>query len=1038
MKIIMKGASILMAVFMFSMVLTPVFAAPPLPFDREGNAPVNDTYITSWIDGTEYGNDTTDGVGDFFLATQSDETLPDGKKTGGQDGVGDIIQYAIGDLTGTETATFFTETDAFLIGGYSPTGPNADLSNGDVVRLLKINNISFASQYVVIHNPTSIAVDMDTYSIAVGVGGPQAIAATDYVDGMYMWNVNSIPAGGYFALDMGKITAIGGANAIELSISGHIVDKVEYGAIATEPENTLLRNAAAPGATEIQRVAPGSDSNDCNADFAAGPEFLPLDLVNPIVTCVDLGVIGIATLEDATATDPAPSSGIATYAWTQIGGPGVVAFGSAATEDTTVAGTIDGLYTCQLEVTDVAGNSGTDTFTFTWDSTIPTVTVPDLGWINVATLMDATAADANGIATYAWTQTAGPGITTFGTPAVEDSTVAGTIDGTYTVQLEVTDNVGLTNTDTGTYGWDITPPTVTCVDLGDIGVTPTLENAVTADVTSGIASYSWADITVAGAGVVVFDDNAIEDPTVSATADDTYTCELTVTDNAGNTNTDTFTFTWTTPPEPTATVMTIAPATPTNDPTPAIDIAHTQMSIGDEIDLYYSLDGANWLNYQTFTVTTDSPFTETYAVNALGEGTYYFAACPTIASAADPALPAAAPSGDDELGPWVLDLTPPTVTCVDLGNIGTTPTLENAVTSDALSGIASYAWADITIAGAGVVVFDDNAIEDPTVSATADDTYTCELTVTDNAGNTNTDTFTFTWETIGGGVSPTDIWANKSAGNVRLEWSDGTGPFEIYISASTDGSGFNFGAPDATIATYFWEDVGVIDDGNDYSYVVRATGDATNSEISWKIEKPIYSTGSTDQNWVSLPYRTSYADLSDIGDDIGNAAISKVTTWSPINPPAEQQFRSVTWDDLFSMWGGSDDAVVPGTMVMITCKDGQDFNWNIVGSHISGTTLQMYSTGSTDQNWFSLPYHCTYADLSDIGDDIGNAAISKVTTWSPINPPAEQQFRSVTWDDLFSMWGGSDDAVVAGTGIMLTVKDGQDGPWTPTVNPIGA
>ena len=292
--------------------------------------------------------------------------------------------------------------------------------------------------------------------------------------------------------------------------------------------------------------------------------------------------------------------------------------------------------------------------------------------------------------------------------------------------------------------------------------------------------------------------------------------------------------------------------------------------------------------------------------------------------------------------------------------------------------------------------------------------------------------------TDSGGVSPTDIWANKSGGNVRLEWADGTGPFEIYISTSTDGSGFNFAAADDTTANSWWEHVGVIDDTNDYSYVVRATGDTTNSEISWKIEKPIYSTGGTDQNWISLPYRVSYADLSDIGDDIGNAVISKVTTWSPINPPAEQQFRSVSWDSLFSEWAGADDAIVPGTMIMLTCKDGQDFNWNIVGSHISGTTLQMYSTGSTDQNWFSVPYHCTYADLSDIGDDIGNAAISKVTTWSPINPPAEQQFRSVSWDSLFSEWAGADDAIVPGTGIMLTVKDGQDGPWTPTVNAIGA
>ena len=1020
MKIIMKGASILMAVFMVSMVMSPVFAAPPLPFDREGNADVNDTYITSWIDGTEYGNDTTDGVGDFFLATQSDETLPDGKKTGGQDGVGDIIQYAIGDLTGTETATFFTETDAFLIGGYSAAGPNADLNSGDVVRLLKINNISFASQYVVIHNPTSIAVDMDTYSIAVGVGGPQAIAATDYVDGMYMWNVNSIPAGGYFALDMSKIVGIGAANALELSIGGHIVDKVEYGAIATEPENTLLRNAAAPGATEIQRVAPGSDSNDCNADFAAGPEFLPLDLVNPIVTCVDLGVIGIATLEDATATDPAPSSGIATYAWTQIGGPGVVAFGSAATEDTTVAGTTDGLYTCQLEVTDVAGNSGTDTFTFTWDSTIPTVTcvdlgvigiatledataadangiatyawtqtggpgvvtfgtpaaedttvagtldglytcqlevtdnvgltnsdtftftwdstiptvtVPDLGWINAATLMDATAADANGIATYAWTQTAGPGVTTFGTPAAEDTTVAGTIDGIYTVQLEVTDNVGLTNSDTGTYGWDITVPTVACVDLGDIGTTPTLEDATTDDVTSGIASYAWTQ--TGGPGVVTFGTPTAEDTTVAGTLDGLYTCQLLVTDNAGNTNTDTFTFTWT------STLDTATADGPTgNSPNGDYSVAITYTWTGTPatVEIFYSENGV-------------TPF--------VSAGT----------EAPDGSFDWTIPGGNGDTYDWIV----------------------NAVGGDD--------------DGVGIA-----------------------------AGPAEAGTYTMV--DIAGGVTPWDIACHKSGNDLVIDWTTGSGPFEVFIADTVTGAG-PYVSLASGIAANTYTHVGALTDGLSHSYYVTA-GDGETSNLGFKLVKSLVDNG-LSLNWIALPYKSDITTADQMMDDInsdgpGGDAAYIVTQWDTAN----QIYQSRT--DLGAPRIGVNFAIAPGIGYQVKMNAAMAMNWNIVGaapdkdaSYVStDVTVSLVSNGLA-LNWIALPYNTILTTADEMMDAInaagpGGDAVYIATQWDTAN----QIYQSRT--DLGAPRIGVNFALAPGAGYQIKMNAAMDFVWTISDN----
>ena len=93
MKTILKGASILMAIFMFSMVLTPVIATEPLPFDRTGTADVTNTYISSWINGVEYGNDTSTAAGLYQVDTVGDDTgIIDNTRTGGI--AGDTIQYA--------------------------------------------------------------------------------------------------------------------------------------------------------------------------------------------------------------------------------------------------------------------------------------------------------------------------------------------------------------------------------------------------------------------------------------------------------------------------------------------------------------------------------------------------------------------------------------------------------------------------------------------------------------------------------------------------------------------------------------------------------------------------------------------------------------------------------------------------------------------------------------------------------------------------------------------------------------------------------
>lgn len=110
------------------------------------------------------------------------------------------------------------------------------------------------------------------------------------------------------------------------------------------------------------------------------------DSVSPLVNAGTDKEVNALVAQDATASDPAPSSTIATYEWVQTSGPGTATFGSSATEDTTLAADTDGTYVLTLTVTDSAGNATSDSVTFIWDTTRPepVTSSPSNGATNVA------------------------------------------------------------------------------------------------------------------------------------------------------------------------------------------------------------------------------------------------------------------------------------------------------------------------------------------------------------------------------------------------------------------------------------------------------------------------------------------------------------------------------------------------------------------------------------------------------------------------------------------------------------------------------
>ncbi|MDF1565123.1 MAG: PKD domain-containing protein [Deltaproteobacteria bacterium] len=252
----------------------------------------------------------------------------------------------------------------------------------------------------------------------------------------------------------------------------------------------------------------------------------PMAVAGPDLTILP----GTAVSFDGRASND-PDGSIVSWAWDFGDG------GSASTEQATHTFASLGTYTVTLTVTDDQAATGTDTATITVaDNLAP---VADAGVDLFAAVGEVVNFDGTGssdpdgtIVGYAWDFGDGA-------PAGSGPTVSHTYgsNGVYTVTLTVTDDRGLTGTDTTAVviggGASNLPPTA---DAGasyaaELGSAITFDGSGSSDADGSIASYSW-DLgdgnTATGVG-----------PTHTYSAAGSYLVTLTVTDDDGATATDT-------------------------------------------------------------------------------------------------------------------------------------------------------------------------------------------------------------------------------------------------------------------------------------------------------------------------------------------------------------------------------------------------------------------------------------------------------------------------------------------------------------------
>ncbi len=438
-----------------------------------------------------------------------------------------------------------------------------------------------------------------------------------------------------------------------------------------------------------------------------------------------------------------PDGPIAAFAWTQTSGP-TVTLNDTTTATPDFAAPLVAAQTTltfELTVTDDLGAQDTDTVDIVIDTfNLPPIANagPDQAVTGLTPVnLDGTGSSDpdGGVSAYAWTQTAGPGVTLINgdtaTPSFTAPSV--TMAETLTFRLAVTDNDPL-NPKRSADTVDITveppnaPPTA---DAGpDQSVTErsavSLDGTGSTDTDGTIASYAWTQ--TAGASVTLTNADtaapAFTAPGVDA-AGETLTFELTVIDDDGDANTD-----------PVDIVVNNDPALTT--PPTAVAGADQVVSAGDIVTLNgtFSSDGDGTITAYDWNQTGGTTIPLSNANTAVA--TFTAPATPETLTFELQVTDNDAATGTDTL--TVRINAPPSAGAgVDQVVVeSSTVTLDGTASSDSDGSVAAYQW---TQTGGAVVILTNATTSIATFTAPPGPaSLTFELTVTDNDASTSTDT----------------------------------------------------------------------------------------------------------------------------------------------------------------------------------------------------------------------------------------------------------------------------------------------------------
>ncbi len=255
--------------------------------------------------------------------------------------------------------------------------------------------------------------------------------------------------------------------------------------------------------------------------------------------------VNSTTLNGSASYDP--DGTISSYAWAWISGPSQYSIGNAGAVSTPLTNLVEGVYQFRLTVTDNGGLSASDTIKITVKPAPPvnkppvanagseiTITLPT----NSTTLNGSASYDPDGtISSYAWAWISGPAQYTISNATAATTALSNLVQGTYAFRLTVTDNGGLTSSDTVRVIVNPIPNRPPVANAGaDISITlptnsTTLNGSASSDPDNNITSYLWSRVS----GPAQFSIGNATQATTSLTnlVEGTYVFRLTVTDAGG-------------------------------------------------------------------------------------------------------------------------------------------------------------------------------------------------------------------------------------------------------------------------------------------------------------------------------------------------------------------------------------------------------------------------------------------------------------------------------------------------------------------------
>ncbi len=479
--------------------------------------------------------------------------------------------------------------------------------------------------------------------------------------------------------------------------------------------------------------------------------------------------------------------------WTEVSGPVGASIVSPTTASTNVTGLTKGVYTFQLSVTDSIGATVSDNVQVTVDSgtVVPVNQLPianagpDLNITlptNSITLNGGFSSDPDGtITSYLWTKISGPAQYTIANNTATSTIVNNLTAGVYSFQLKVTDNSGAIAMDTVKITVNAAPANQPPIANAGANITITLptnianlNGSASTDPDGTITAYAWSQISGPSSATIASASNV--STSISGLKQGIYVFALKVTDNSGATTADSVSVTV----NPAANIPPVANAGTSKTITLPTNSTNLDGSLSTDPD--GSIASYSWTQISGPSTSTILGGTLSIATATnMVAGVYTFQLTVTDNSGASNSANVKITVNGSGAQPPIANAGANQTITLPVNSV----TIDGSGSSAPSGSIVSYVWSEKS--GPSTISVSNTAQN--TLNNLQAGVYVFSLTVTDNNGETGTDTVIIT-------VNP--------AANIPPVANPGPSISLTLPANSTTLDGTGSHDPDGTIASYSW------------------------------------------------------------------------------------------------------------------------------------------------------------------------------------------------------------------------------------------